>query len=317
MREPPASVDANLLVALSALLEERNLTRAGERLAMSPAAVSRALRRLRTHYGDALLVRSGRGLALTDLGRELLEPAREAVSCADALLEHPRTYDPAVRPVTFTAAMSDYAMSVLGGPLVALFAERAPECSISIDIVRATSEQMDGDLLRHDITVGPLDFDLPGRKQPIFADELVCVLSSDNPLLEDGALSADSLRLISQASVEYSWRVPGLHPLEDALARAGVPERRVVLQVSSLLSLPYAIAGTSMCAFVPSLLAKRCAGTLGLSIARTPVAPVAVVEAAHWHPRRAADPALAWLLGLLHDVAVQVADELDGDRVAP
>ena len=54
-------IDLNLLLALGALLEDRNLTRAGERIGMSQPAMSAALARLRRHYGDDLLER--------DLGR--------------------------------------------------------------------------------------------------------------------------------------------------------------------------------------------------------------------------------------------------------
>lgn len=51
-------VDLNLLVVLKALLEERNTTKAAERLAMSQPAVSRALARLRLLYDDPLLIRT-------------------------------------------------------------------------------------------------------------------------------------------------------------------------------------------------------------------------------------------------------------------
>ena len=73
MRERLREVDANLVLALHALLEERNLTRAGERLAMSQPAMSGALARLRAHFDDELLVRSGRGFDLTELATWLAE----------------------------------------------------------------------------------------------------------------------------------------------------------------------------------------------------------------------------------------------------
>lgn len=43
-------------------------------------------------------------------------------------------------------------------------------------------------------------------------------------------------------------------------------------------------------------------------MARTPLQPVRIIAAAHWHPRRDKDPAAAWLRRLLHDVAVAVED---------
>ena len=60
MRERLREVDANLLLSLHALLEECNLTRAGDRMTMSQSAMSGALVRLRKHFDDELLVRTGR-----------------------------------------------------------------------------------------------------------------------------------------------------------------------------------------------------------------------------------------------------------------
>jgi LysR family nod box-dependent transcriptional activator len=52
--------DLNLLRSLDALLTERNVTRASERLFVTQQAMSGALRRLREHFGNELLVRVGR-----------------------------------------------------------------------------------------------------------------------------------------------------------------------------------------------------------------------------------------------------------------
>jgi LysR family nod box-dependent transcriptional activator len=58
--------DLNLLVALDALLKERNVTRAAERLYLSQPAMSGILSRLRQAFGDELLVRVGRNLEMTE-----------------------------------------------------------------------------------------------------------------------------------------------------------------------------------------------------------------------------------------------------------
>ena len=67
-----AATDYNLLRPLRALLEERNVTRAAERLHVSQSAMSIALAKLRRHYGDPLLVRRGNRHDLTPLAERLL-----------------------------------------------------------------------------------------------------------------------------------------------------------------------------------------------------------------------------------------------------
>ena len=71
--------DLNLLVALDALLTERNVTRAAERVFIAQPAMSRALARLRRHFDDPLLVRVGRELRLTPVAEALVEPVRAAL----------------------------------------------------------------------------------------------------------------------------------------------------------------------------------------------------------------------------------------------
>jgi LysR family nod box-dependent transcriptional activator len=69
--------DLNLLVALDALLSERNVTRAGNRLNLSQSAMSGALARLRHYFHDELLVPVGRQMALTPVADGLVEPVRD------------------------------------------------------------------------------------------------------------------------------------------------------------------------------------------------------------------------------------------------
>src|SRR5580698_2886314 len=80
-------VDLNLLVTLRALLEEGNVTHAGERVGMSQPAMSIALGRLRRHYKDELLVRAGRDYSLTPLAKSLLPSVQESLRLIDVALE--------------------------------------------------------------------------------------------------------------------------------------------------------------------------------------------------------------------------------------
>ena len=78
--------DLNLLIALDALLQEKNVTRAAERVHVSQPAMSAALQKLRDYFNDPLLVRAGRELCLTPRGLSLVEPVREALLRVQATL---------------------------------------------------------------------------------------------------------------------------------------------------------------------------------------------------------------------------------------
>ncbi|GAA4691068.1 LysR family transcriptional regulator [Phytohabitans rumicis] len=302
------TVDANLLIALHALLEERNLTHAGARLHMSQPAMSGALTRLRAHFDDPLLVRSGRDFQLTELAERLRPVVAEAVQSAQALLGEARAFEPDKATRCFTVSLSEYAMTVLARPLIRALQEQAPGCSVSFDTLPAARADFESYLTRRDLVIGPLGFDFPGDRQPIFTDELVCLVARDHPRLVDGALTLDDLREMPHAVAEFAAAGPVKRPLEVLAERYGLAERTVQVTVTSLLTLPYAITGTELCAFVPYRLARRCMDILDLAVAQTPVPAVQITEAAHWHPRRVDDPAGRWLRALLHSVAVGLED---------
>jgi DNA-binding transcriptional LysR family regulator len=311
MKERLREVDANLLLALHALLEERNLTHAGERMTMSQPAMSGALARLRKHFDDELLVRVGRGFELSPMAERLKPAVEEAVEAAEALLSNQRDFDPATSNKRFTVSMSEYAMTVLAEPLTRIFAEQAPGCTLALDPLDVRRDQVETQLMRRDLVVAPIGFDFPGRTQPIFTDELVCLVAADHPRLKDGALTLDDLMAMPHAVAEFAAAGDRRRPLEVEVEDKGLGGRNVLVQVTSLLTLPFAVAGTDMCAFVPSRLARRCVEILDLVVAETPMDPVRITEAAHWHPRREKDPAGVWLRGLLYDVAIHLEDQLD------
>lgn len=71
------------IMALVALADTGSLGRAAERLRSSQPTVGRKLRALEDTVGQALVVRSGRGLALTPAGEELVTAGREIVTSLD------------------------------------------------------------------------------------------------------------------------------------------------------------------------------------------------------------------------------------------
>src|SRR4029453_16711065 len=87
--------DLNLLLPLKVLLEEGNVTRAGQRLDLSQPAMSAALARLRRRFADQLLSRSGRDYELTPFARDLLPEVQRAVRLMGRALHLEDEFDPA------------------------------------------------------------------------------------------------------------------------------------------------------------------------------------------------------------------------------
>lgn len=112
------NLDLNLLVALDALLRERNVTRAAEQMGLSQPAVSAALSRLRRHFGDELLSRVGNRYELTPFATQLVVRTPPALAGVKRVFDTSPDFDPSAVEREFTLKGSDYAAAVLG-PVVA------------------------------------------------------------------------------------------------------------------------------------------------------------------------------------------------------
>ncbi|WP_138757220.1 LysR family transcriptional regulator [Modestobacter altitudinis] len=292
-------IDFNLLVALRALLEERNVTRAGLAVNMSQPAMSAALARLREHYGDELLERTGRTYELTTLAQELLPQVSHALDAVTTALEPWAGFDPSTSTRRFTVSGSDYALAVLLEPLMTVVHRRAPGITVDFDPVPLPGSDVDAHLLRRDVLIAAMGYAFPGRRQVVFSDRFVCIVAGSNPRLRDGRLTREDL-----AELPYAAAFGGQlqTPADATLLEAGITPR-VEVSVQGLLALPFAVSGTDLCAFVPERLLDRCPPTLDLAVADLPLDDPELAEAAHWHPSRQDDPSVRWLREVLKEVS--------------
>jgi len=294
-------IDLNLLVILQALIEEGNVTRAGLRVGMPQPAMSIALARLRRHYKDELLVRTGNGYELTPLARSLLPSVQESTRLIAQAFIPGQCRAPADKH-TFALCLSDYSMTVLGEPLLRRVRALAP--SVCLRLRLATLDKADDKqrLPGYDVLVAPAGFWPDGQPEVITRDRLVYVADPANPRLRDGALTAADLQALPHAAARLPH--PCADPAAAALERLGITPT-VVITTGGWLPLAFLVAGTDLVAAIPERLARRVAAAAGVTIAAIadpPLAAIELVEAAWWHPMRATDPALTWLRTTLHDI---------------
>src|SRR5215510_12612814 len=102
-----AGVNTNLLVALNALLREQNVSRAAQSVGLTQSSMSHALAQLRAHFGDRLLVPSGRRMVLTERGRTLVEPVGLAVAQVERVFAPAKAFDPSLSDRTYRIAATD------------------------------------------------------------------------------------------------------------------------------------------------------------------------------------------------------------------
>lgn len=297
------SIDLNLLVALNALLRERNVTRAGESIGLSQPAMSASLGRLRRHFGDELLTRSGQRYVLTPLAASLVDQTDVALRYVGRTFAARPVFDAGTSDREFTILMSDYALTVLGQPLLQLLETRAPDVQLRIrPNDRVAVDEAHATLRASDFMVLPRGYLSDLRSADLFGDRWVCVVADDNPQVGDELTLADlaGLRWIMtyDAPTQYT-------PADKHLTLAGI-DRRADVVIESFLAIPFLLAGTSRAAMLQQRAAEKLASSGRLRILELPSSPPDLVEALWWHPSREGDPGHRWLQLLFAEAAASL-----------
>ena len=297
------NLDLNLLPALDALLRDRNVTRAAQRLGLSQPAVSAALGRLRRHFGDELLHRNGNRYELTPLAEQLGARTASALLGVQRVFDATPDFDPATSQREFTLMMSDYAVTTLGDHLATAVARQAPgvrlrfeaNSTYAVDHAPDTLQGIDGIVLPHGFLTDTPVLDL-------YEDTWVCVVSADNTDVGERLTMDDLARL---PWVVTYHRATAFTPAAAQLRMIGVtPDVHVV--VESFLAVPFLVAGTGRIALLQAALAHRLAAAAGVRVLACPWEVVPLKEAFWWHPSFRTDPAHAWLRGVLRAAGAAV-----------
>ncbi|WP_030020713.1 LysR family transcriptional regulator [Streptomyces monomycini] len=298
MNSPDPVIDANLAVALDALLAEQSVTRAAARLHTSPAAMSRTLARLRRVLQDPLLVRAGQTMVPTPRAQALRDEAAAVVRRLGTLLTPGAGIDPAALRTTFTLQTADLVGAALAPGLLRLARQEAPEVSL-----RFRAEELEaGPALRDgriDLEIGAIDHIAPETLvEELVTLRMTAAVRPGHPLTE-GELTPARLAAAEHVSVSRRGRFTG--PLDAALAERNLHRRVAAVLPSHVAAMTLAARSDIVC-LVPTAAPgaapspfSDAATALGLHLLDIPLPLPLVTIGMAWHPRHAADGAHHWL----------------------
>lgn len=297
-----AGVDLNLLVVFDALMAERHVTRAGERIGLSQPAMSAALSRLRYLLKDELFIRRSDGMHPTRRAQDLAVPLRQALLQIQVALE-PETFVPVEAKRTFKLATNDFAASVLLPTLGRRISAEAPQVDIR---VIAADDPLAMTLLDQDVAdlaIAPFEKVEPQfeRQQLMEPGDFLCVMRQGHPL-SSKPLTLEAFALTPQLLVSRTGDPCGF--VDEILAQFAL-ERRVAFTVPSFLLAPIVLMQTDLIATLPRRLAEMCQD-MGLTICEPPFPQRKFPLAMLWHRRLSKDPGHTWLRNTLAEVAATI-----------
>ncbi|HWL86118.1 MAG TPA: LysR family transcriptional regulator [Polyangiaceae bacterium] len=274
------SADANLLLALDALLREGSVTGAARRMNVTPPAMSHTLARLRAAVGDPLFVRAGNRLVPTPRAVGMRERVGRVAGEIDALLRPEQPLNVATLERTFVIRSSDAVIVTLGRALEGVVRREAPR--VALHFV-ASADGIDIDL---DIGVqhgrGP---DI--RIQRLYHDEIVPVVRRDHPWAHR-RLTPERLAALELIAVKTKTRS------NEKPVKNQPPPSRVVPSYLAAVSL---VRESDAYTVLPSRLAAVVLDTFGLRRLTVTGEPAKIAIAQAWSPRFDNDAGHTWLRG--------------------
>jgi LysR family transcriptional regulator, nod-box dependent transcriptional activator len=294
--------DLNLLIALDALLHEKNVTRAAERVFVSQPAMSAALQKLREFFDDPLLVRVGRDMQLTPRGLSLVGPVREALLQIQATLGTQPSFDPGTVQRTFTLIVSADALLRVMPAVFRRLAQEAPGIRCHVEHFSETTlsrlEYGDADLflgLNSLRLFGLREFPESLRIVDLRPVRWLCAVSSDHPTVGDAITEEQYLALPHV----FGWPSGHTIPLEELVRRLLSADLDVRATTQGLLEIPFMLSGTQLVATLPEHLAMTLAKLAPVKLMPVPFETPDTREVVIWHKRNEPDPGHAWLREVL------------------
>lgn len=293
-------LDLNLLVALNALLAERSITRAAERLHLSQSAMSNSLGRLREYFEDELLVQVGRHMEPTPRAETLRDAVRDVLLRIETSVAAQPQFDCTASDREFRLFISDYSMSVLMPRALELAARMRSTARFNLlpQVAHPSRSLERGEA---DLLVIPKSYcsdDHP--TELLFDDTFVCIVWNGSSHAR-GPMSFERY-----AAAGHAVMVPegtGQPAFETWFVQRFGLSRRVAVTTYSFSALPLLVVGTELVATVHARLARCLAPALPVKLLPMPLPMPPLEQAMQWHKYRSTDPGITWLRELLLQAA--------------
>lgn len=263
-------MDLTLIRSLVAVAETGAIGEAADILGLSQPALSRRIKSLEEEFETELVERSGRGIALTELGRIVVAEGQILIERYDRLKEEVQ------RRVRLEAGV----VRVGGGATVvnyvlpnAIGAFRRDYPEVRIDVREAGSRDVEQAVRAESLELGLVTLGLDSQRpadlvvRPLITDRIVLVAGHGHPLSSRRRVSAEQLEGMGLVGFEAGTAIRDL--IDEALREAGV-SMKVVMELRSIAAIMTMVETTGSLAFISELGAPpgRAIAVKGLKVGR-------------------------------------------------
>jgi DNA-binding transcriptional LysR family regulator len=299
------NLDLNLLLLFDVLMNERNVTKAAQKLNLSQAGMSHALARLRASLGDELFVRRQGNMQPTPRAVRLKAPLEDALARLNAALSADE-FSPENSKRTFRIIATDYFSSLFLPNLIRKLEAIAPDTEIKM--IANRSSTIESTLSRNevDLAIGnyknrmTASFPLEFKALDLYEDSYVCLMRKDHPMARKTMsrelyLDAKHVHLSPTGDSEYG--------IERYLTPRGF-RRRIGLTINHYLVAPLVLEKSDMIWTAPERIARHFLKNYSLCVKKMPISiPPAVLQIV-WATEYGDSLAHHWLRDLIKETCV-------------
>ena len=288
------TLDLNLLKAFSVLMEERNVSKAAEHLAITQPAMSGVLARLRDSFDDPLFVRVQRGVVPTNRALELAPQVKKVLNEVEQLLQPPQ-FDPTTAELTVRIACTDYAMRAVIVPFLRLLKIQAPKIKVAVLAINESIVQNQLEQRQIDFSLVTPDFQAPDiHAQNLYDERYICAVRHNHPIAQQTELTLEQFCQLEQALISYHGC--SFSGVTDQASQAIGLQKNVSLSVQNFIILPELLEQSDLLAVVPERLITHLDN---LKRFKPPLKIQGFTKTLIWHERTHKDPAYRWIRELI------------------
>ncbi|QYJ80091.1 LysR family transcriptional regulator [Shewanella acanthi] len=293
--------DLNLLRAFDALMIERNVTKAAQRVFLSQPAMSHALNRLRQHFNDPLLVRTPQGMLPSARALALHSGIQQALKLLEQQLDEPDIFEPANSQRRFVISTTDYVECVLIPPLISRLKAIAPGVHIEIVILREQipeSELANGEI---DLVLGFDEYMAVPKhlmRETWLTEPLSALVREGHPEI------GNQLSLEQLVATPHVFHSPlGTHEsiIDRFLSTQGLT-RQISVNSQSYMSAAAIVSQSDHLLVLPQKVAQMLASHWPLKQVSLPSNMPSYHLNCVWHPVQQSQPGLQWLKQIMQQI---------------
>lgn len=291
--------DLNLLRVFDAMMTERNVTRAAQRVFLSQPATSHALTRLRGEIGDDLFIRTGREMVPTAKALALAPAVRDMLERLTGLLDG-TTFDPKKSTTVFRISMVDMMEYLLAPMFSQMIQKEAPYIHFAIQGYESSTyqQQLSAGLL--DIAVGLSEPTSPS----IYSSKLVTfspvgLVRKKHPLTRNKVgikefNQTPRLKTDLRTGVNHEASHASSHTPVDG-RDANSPAFEAIYRTAHFFAVPLLLASTDLLLVTSDVVAQLLCAQYPLVTVPLPANYPPLELHIFWHQRTHNDPAHRWM----------------------